>query len=168
LTELGLPDGRVVNSFFNSASKTTLVELEVREDPPVRRLFTLAGEGTAYACVAGPAEAESWEGATNSGSSYVFACKIELVSDGRGYARFCRSMLKIDLSDSCATKEIALVDVSIIRILRADDAGVNVDVIALFREGLAGGKKRARYAICTVDSCSATLVELAELPLTLL
>ena len=166
---VGLPEANVVRTVHNRAARKTIVEVELREMPPVHRLYWRCTGQPTYEAMEALGPTRSMQDVVSCEAACCFVRDVRWTPRGNAFGGSSLGLLRVDLEEAPFVQSLDLTDIlppnaTISRLLRANDAGTSVDAVISIREQQGeGGRKRARYILCALDLAARRLVELDTL-----
>lgn len=161
------PPGRLVQVLHNAASGKTILEMHDEGVPPLHRIYYRSPRLDRYSIVESPIPARSLENVVGCNKSWVFARSVEWTKRGEHYGGKTRALARIDLLEEPSVIMINLDQVipqgvRIIRLIRANDSGAQLEAIARILASDSGAP--GSRAIGVVDLDNGRWIELARIP----
>jgi hypothetical protein len=162
--QAGLPEHAViVQVLYNRSAKVTVVEVRLQRSSPIHRLYWRPVGDTVYRLLETQSPDQSFDQAVMCAETFLFTRVSRWLPSSEGRRGTVLGLLRVQLE---GTPTISDVDLSIIlpsgawisKILRANDAGTELEAVVAFREG-----GPIRYAVCVLDLLGKRAVELDNL-----
>jgi hypothetical protein len=142
-----------------ASAGVTVLGVQLRRDSPIHHLFWRRKADEKYQALGTPASEQSFEEALSCEEPTIFWRVVQWRPVGDGMAGRPLGLFKASLSEPPVIEEVDLSDLLppeayVSRLLRANDAGTVLTVVACFR------RRSPSYRICTLDLIGRRLHEL--------